>query len=222
VPAQQPYDTHGTPPDTEDDEDGPRHLVITGIAERAPLAALSAAARRAIASLRATTVRTRLAVGMAAVFLLLALIVVAVAAFGSGDGGGAELAGSTSPPVTEPPATGPTVAPSTDTSERSTTTASTTTTAPTTTTTAPTTTTTAPTAPTATPSTPPSSPARTGNTQPSTTEPPQNRVYYRNCGEVWRDGTAPLRQGEPGYRSELDRNGDGVACWWGGWDRDGD
>ncbi|WP_205413119.1 excalibur calcium-binding domain-containing protein [Austwickia chelonae] len=30
--------------------------------------------------------------------------------------------------------------------------------------------------------------------------------------KVRRAGTAPLRRGDPGYRPELDRDGDGVAC----------
>ncbi|RYG85278.1 MAG: excalibur calcium-binding domain-containing protein [Alphaproteobacteria bacterium] len=37
-------------------------------------------------------------------------------------------------------------------------------------------------------------------------------AYYRNCDAARAAGVAPLRAGEPGYRSELDRDGDGVAC----------
>lgn len=37
-------------------------------------------------------------------------------------------------------------------------------------------------------------------------------AYYSNCAEARAAGAAPIRAGEPGYRSELDRNGDGVAC----------
>lgn len=40
-------------------------------------------------------------------------------------------------------------------------------------------------------------------------------VYYENCTEAREAGAAPLYIGEPGYRSELDRDGDGVACDWG-------
>ena len=36
--------------------------------------------------------------------------------------------------------------------------------------------------------------------------------YFRNCDAARAAGLAPLRAGEPGYRSELDRDGDGVAC----------
>ncbi|MGX1777345.1 excalibur calcium-binding domain-containing protein [Nocardia brasiliensis] len=37
-------------------------------------------------------------------------------------------------------------------------------------------------------------------------------VYYANCAAARDAGAAPLRRGEPGYRKELDRNNDGVAC----------
>ena len=37
-------------------------------------------------------------------------------------------------------------------------------------------------------------------------------AYYRNCDEARAAGVAPLRYGEPGYRVNLDRDGDGVAC----------
>lgn len=37
-------------------------------------------------------------------------------------------------------------------------------------------------------------------------------VYYRYCSHARAAGAAPLHAGEPGYRSELDRDGDGVAC----------
>ena len=43
------------------------------------------------------------------------------------------------------------------------------------------------------------------------TAPTQN-VYYPNCKAAKAAGAAPLYQGEPGYRSELDRDQDGVAC----------
>jgi len=35
---------------------------------------------------------------------------------------------------------------------------------------------------------------------------------YANCTEVKKAGAAPIRRGEPGYSSSLDRDGDGVAC----------
>lgn len=37
-------------------------------------------------------------------------------------------------------------------------------------------------------------------------------VYYENCTAVKAAGAAPIMQGEAGYRSALDRDGDGVAC----------
>lgn len=39
-----------------------------------------------------------------------------------------------------------------------------------------------------------------------------SEVYYANCTEARAAGVAPLRIGEPGYRSGLDRDKDGVAC----------
>lgn len=44
------------------------------------------------------------------------------------------------------------------------------------------------------------------------TPPPSNDVYYANCAEARAAGAAPLLLGEPGYRSALDRDKDGVAC----------
>lgn len=37
-------------------------------------------------------------------------------------------------------------------------------------------------------------------------------VYYRNCAEARAAGAAPIYRGQAGYRPELDRDGDGVAC----------
>ncbi len=37
-------------------------------------------------------------------------------------------------------------------------------------------------------------------------------VYYANCTAVRAAGAAPIRRGEPGYASHLDRDGDGIAC----------
>ncbi|WP_434742720.1 excalibur calcium-binding domain-containing protein [Micromonospora sp. SH-82] len=36
--------------------------------------------------------------------------------------------------------------------------------------------------------------------------------YYKNCDAARAAGVAPLFRGEPGYRPELDRDGDGEAC----------
>ena len=37
-------------------------------------------------------------------------------------------------------------------------------------------------------------------------------VYYKNCTAARAAGAAPIQKGEPGYRSALDRDGDGTAC----------
>lgn len=39
-----------------------------------------------------------------------------------------------------------------------------------------------------------------------------SNVYFKNCEEARAAGAAPLRRGQPGYRPQLDNNGDGVAC----------
>ncbi|GMA17012.1 excalibur calcium-binding domain-containing protein [Deinococcus metallilatus] len=58
------------------------------------------------------------------------------------------------------------------------------------------------TAPAATPA-----PVRPANIPPTPAAP-----YYRNCTEARAAGAAPLHRGQPGYRPEMDRDGDGVAC----------
>lgn len=70
--------------------------------------------------------------------------------------------------------------------------------------------------------TPPPRPTETVTetpTEPEPSEPTQRPessaapdVYYENCDAARADGAAPLLQGEPGYRPELDRDGDGIAC----------
>lgn len=37
-------------------------------------------------------------------------------------------------------------------------------------------------------------------------------TYYKNCAAVRAAGAAPIRVGQPGYGSHLDRDGDGVGC----------
>jgi len=37
-------------------------------------------------------------------------------------------------------------------------------------------------------------------------------AYYANCAAAKAAGAAPLRRGQPGYSSALDRDGDGIAC----------
>jgi len=40
----------------------------------------------------------------------------------------------------------------------------------------------------------------------------EQSAYYSGCGEVRAAGKAPLYAGQPGYRSEMDGDGDGIAC----------
>lgn len=37
-------------------------------------------------------------------------------------------------------------------------------------------------------------------------------TYYPNCKKAKAAGAAPLYRGDPGYREELDRDRDGIAC----------
>lgn len=37
-------------------------------------------------------------------------------------------------------------------------------------------------------------------------------VYYQNCNKARRAGAAPLHPGDPGYRTKLDKDGNGIAC----------
>ncbi len=43
-------------------------------------------------------------------------------------------------------------------------------------------------------------------------KPEPESVYYENCAAVRAAGAAPIRRGDPGYRSALDRDGDGEGC----------
>lgn len=40
----------------------------------------------------------------------------------------------------------------------------------------------------------------------------EQSVYYGSCSDARAAGKTVIREGEPGYRSELDPNGDGIAC----------
>lgn len=66
-------------------------------------------------------------------------------------------------------------------------------------------TTTAPPATTAPPTTATTAP-------PPSTEPPAQTVYYGSCAEAEAAGAAPIYRGEPGYRTGLDGDDDGIAC----------
>lgn len=49
--------------------------------------------------------------------------------------------------------------------------------------------------------------------QPVVPQPaPAPAAYYANCAAARAAGAAPLYVGQPGYRSALDRDNDGVAC----------
>jgi hypothetical protein len=37
-------------------------------------------------------------------------------------------------------------------------------------------------------------------------------VYYADCEQARAAGRVPIQAGEPGYRTELDADGDGTAC----------
>ena len=44
----------------------------------------------------------------------------------------------------------------------------------------------------------------------STPEP--QKEFYANCDDAKAAGAAPMYKGDPGYRPELDRDKDGIAC----------
>lgn len=45
-----------------------------------------------------------------------------------------------------------------------------------------------------------------------TTTPTTYKVYYRTCADARAAGVTPIYRGQPGYRTGLDRDGDGIAC----------
>lgn len=53
---------------------------------------------------------------------------------------------------------------------------------------------------------------RTGSAAPPARASGPPGLYFRNCREAWAAGAAPLRRGDPGYRPEMDGDGDGIAC----------
>lgn len=65
--------------------------------------------------------------------------------------------------------------------------------------------------PTAAPSSPVAVTSAPASPTPASAASPKP-VYYANCDAVRRAGKAPLRKGSPGYRAELDRDRDGLAC----------
>jgi hypothetical protein len=42
--------------------------------------------------------------------------------------------------------------------------------------------------------------------------PPAAAVHYSGCNAVRSAGLAPLYRGQPGYRADMDGDGDGIAC----------
>jgi len=54
--------------------------------------------------------------------------------------------------------------------------------------------------------------AQPENKTETTTEKAKENVTYNSCAEVRAAGKAPLKRGDPGYSSKLDRDGDGIAC----------
>ncbi|MFB7359418.1 excalibur calcium-binding domain-containing protein [Streptomyces gardneri] len=59
---------------------------------------------------------------------------------------------------------------------------------------------------------PPPPPPPPSEPEPVPEETTGESVYYENCDAARAAGAAPLLLGQPGYRAELDRNKDGVAC----------
>lgn len=55
-------------------------------------------------------------------------------------------------------------------------------------------------------------PARTRRATPKTSPSDTPSVYFSSCAAVRAAGAVPLRRGDPGYRSALDRDGNGIAC----------
>jgi hypothetical protein len=47
---------------------------------------------------------------------------------------------------------------------------------------------------------------------PPAPDPGPTGVYYKNCAAARAAGAAPIHIGEPGYRSALDADHDGIAC----------
>ena len=43
-------------------------------------------------------------------------------------------------------------------------------------------------------------------------EAAERSVYFRGCNDARAAGAAPIHRGSPGYREEMDGDGDGIAC----------
>jgi outer membrane biosynthesis protein TonB len=161
-----------------------------------------------LAGLRSWPRSAKVTVAVLGAWALLMTTAAIGAAAGDADPQGVRAAGSveaTVPSTTAAPATTTTTtAPAT-----TTTTAAPTTTAPPTTA-APTTTAPPPPPP---PTTAAPAPQPVAAPAPATTQAPAPAaVYYANCDAARAAGAAPVRTGDPGYGSHLDRDGDGVGC----------
>lgn len=55
-------------------------------------------------------------------------------------------------------------------------------------------------------------PARQAAPRRSYAPPAPSGIYYRSCADARAAGAAPLYRGQPGYRPEMDGDGDGIAC----------
>lgn len=51
-----------------------------------------------------------------------------------------------------------------------------------------------------------------GPEEEATPEPEPQKEFYANCDDAKAAGAAPMYKGDPGYRPELDRDKDGIAC----------
>ncbi|MFF5989753.1 thermonuclease family protein [Prauserella flavalba] len=60
------------------------------------------------------------------------------------------------------------------------------------------------------PAPPPPAPSSSDESEPEPSPDPE--PHYASCRDVWEADAAPLHRWDPGYREELDRDGDGVAC----------
>lgn len=57
-----------------------------------------------------------------------------------------------------------------------------------------------------------SPPAGVEETSEPLDQPSRKTAYWRRCDDARAAGAAPIYWGEPGYRSGLDRDNDGIAC----------
>lgn len=55
-------------------------------------------------------------------------------------------------------------------------------------------------------------PLSTVHNVPGRTKDAKALTYFASCAQARAAGAAPLHRGDPGYRSGLDRDGDGIAC----------